>query len=129
MAKTTSKPKNKPRGRARKNALAGRTPVLDNDPNITFAKRTYRVTLGEWLYRYVFEMTIGGNCADLPDSDSIWDSLLTKLVGPDESPHVVNILMTDADGNTLDCEVDDVEFRRLVIAVELVKIEPEKKSE
>lgn len=110
--------------------------VLVVDPNVGFATRVVRVTLGTWDHRAVLEARVGGNCRGLDvfgtAVEDLFDNRLEK--GPeftdDETGKTLcprRLTLTDPKGGTLlmDEIVNEDELKDLVVAVELVGVEPD----
>lgn len=99
------------------------TEPFDNDPNIGFGKRKFRVVVGEWRYRAEFTVEIGGNCRGLDLFDSAVETAWEQLPAVEGYDDLRVLKMTNASGGTLiadDC--DEHDFKRLVVCVELVGV-------
>jgi hypothetical protein len=85
------------------------------------------VTLGEWKYRLVFDVTYGGNRRVLPDADLIFE-LLPKDIFTDDCGDV-DFVMTDEEGVTCGycCNASDLDD--LIIGIELIDFREKKEAE
>ena len=83
---------------------------MNYDPNMTnsgrMAKQTVKLTFQQWEYKAEMIKVVGGNCTGMTVIDCAVGNAYENLPDDRGYPYIV---MTDADGNTLQC--DDYEER------------------
>jgi len=114
--------------------------LTNYDPNMArSAVHTVRVTFMMWGYAGHIAYEIGGNCrgADLLDcnfleSDNADD--IGRYVENDcnfafhEDEEQLTATLTAPDGNTLDVEGDEEEFKDTIVSIEISAVRPEKEN-
>lgn len=115
---------------------------MDYDPNLTscgrMAKQTVRLTFGIWEYRKTMDVVVGGNCSGMDVIDYAvelaHDQLEERSVycfekGRDRPYSVIVLAHMSEPDNTMECEDEEfrgyVWLRRMLIAAEIVSIEPD----
>lgn len=98
------------------------------DPNITWGKKTFKLTFMAWDYKETVETTVGGNCRAFDNLDSALSNVYDKL--PRDEYDTSYIILKRGDGETLHCEDDDCRsedwLRDMLVSAELVSVEEEK---
>lgn len=81
---------------------------MNYDPNMTnsgrMANQTVNLTFQKWGYKAEMVEVVGGNCTGMTVIDCAVGNAYESLSEERGCPYIV---MTDADGNTLQCDDDD----------------------
>lgn len=103
------------------------TGPFNNNPNIQFGVRSFRVTVGWWQHRRTFDVEIRGNCRGLDLFDEAVDAAWSDLpVGPDMDTDVRDFATTDPKGgksHTNGCTLGD--FREMVVSIVQIGVKAE----
>lgn len=108
-----------------KKAAAKKASPFDVKLDHPWAAYTYKVTLGQDLYRLSFEYTESCNRNVLPDTGTLLMGLPDDVFTTDDSGGTSFVMTDIVTGVTCGFDnCDDEEIERMIIAIELVKIEP-----
>ena len=104
---------------------------MNYDPNLTssgnMADQKVKLTFAQWEYRVEMTATVGGNCTGLTVIRSAVGSAFDTLPYRTDGPHeITSIVMTNAAGDTLECEDEDERgedwLADMLIGAEIVSI-------
>lgn len=101
--------------------------VTENDPNVTWGKKTISMTFMEWGYSATHTATVGGNCRALDNLSAalsqIYEGLFEDEFG---TPYMI---LTNAAGDTLHVSDEDGQdndwLLGMLVATSVINIEPE----
>ena len=104
---------------------------MNYDPNLVFcgrmATQTVRLTFGQWEYRMTMDVNVGGNCRGLSVIEAAVERAYDELPDAPHASEAKIIILTNADGERLDCEEDDEDWlQNMLIAAEIIDIRPAK---
>ena len=104
---------------------------LNYDPNIRWATHRVKITLGNRDYRTTRTVEVGGNCRGLTVIDTAVEDLDRQIrEAADEKDEHPEIWLTKRGAKLLiEADTDDEEWlQKLVIKVEIVDLQPDKKG-
>ena len=96
------------------------------DPNITNGVHTVRITLQSWGYKGHIIQEVKGNCKgrdilnlfDFEDADEFTKNDCQLQCHEDDEYY--SCVLTDDEGNTLECEEDAEGMNDMIVAVEII---------
>lgn len=104
--------------------------VVNHDPNLRWADKTFRLTFRLWEYEATHDVVIGGNCAGLSSLDAAVSNFLDTLP-PEYGDEGYQIILTrPRDGENLQVGSEDEDgedwLMRMLVSAELIDVQPEK---
>jgi len=100
---------------------------MNYDPNLTnsgrMATQTVELTFQQWEYTATETTTVGGNCTGLDVIESAIENIEEEL-GYDDG----EIILTNADGGTLVCELWEEKLKDMLVCARIVAITPTPES-
>ena len=101
---------------------------MNYDPNMTnsgrMAKQTVKMTFQQWGYTADMIEIVGGNCSGMDVIDCAVENAYESLQEDRGCPYII---LTDAEGNTLQCEDDEDKgeywLKEMLVKAEITAIE------
>ena len=97
---------------------------MNYDPNLTcsgrMADQTVEMTFQQWEYTMTKTAVVGGNCRGLSIIECAVENLFDELGGEDGE-----ITLTNANGDTLSCELWETKLEDLLVGARILSITPQ----
>lgn len=104
--------------------------LINFDPNLNFCGRMptkiVRLTFGQWQYRHVTEVQVGGNCSGITNIEAAVENYFDQIVGTDG---IASLVLTGPEGDlhSQDDENREEEWLKdMLIGAEIINISPQK---
>lgn len=105
---------------------------MNYDPNLAqgrhMAAQTVRLTFGQWEYRKVIDVKVGGNCSGL---SNILSAALSNVIRELPTDGDFPQMLMERNGDTLTTDPDEDEdiddwLGKMLVGAEIIAIEPRK---